>query len=249
MESSRQLPPPLRPVFETEGGPARLESISALPWIQLPSARSLLLSLPVDARRSRLGQLVVGLVLLGTSAALLVLSREGVAPWDVLHQGLARHTGIQIGTWSIIVAIAVLAIWIPLRERPGVGTISNTVLLGLTMNVVLTLVPAVHGSIARWACCVGGILLNGVATGIYIGAGLGAGPRDGLMTGLARRTGRSLRLVRTVIEVVVLGLGWMLGGTVGAGTVLYLVAIGPLAHRFVPLFSRRTSAPVRPSRG
>jgi len=184
----------------------------------------------------------VGLVLLGTSASLLVLSRKGVTPWDVFHQGLAGHTGIQMGTWSILVAVAILTLWIPLRERPGVGTIGNTVLLGLTMNVVLGLVPEVHGSAARWSCCLGGIVLNGVATGIYIGAGLGAGPRDGLMTGLARRTGRSLRLVRTAIEIVVLGFGWFLGGTLGVGTVLYVLAIGPLAHHFVPLFSRGEKA-------
>ena len=203
------------------------------------SARAIARPLPADARGYRLVQLAVGLVLLGTSASLLVLSNTGVTPWDVFHQGLARHTGIQIGTWSILVAVAILTFWIPLRERPGVGTIGNTILLGLTMNVVLGLVPEVHGSAARWSCCLGGIVLNGVATGIYIGAGLGAGPRDGLMTGLARRTGRSLRLVRTVIEVAVLGLGWFLGGTVGVGTVLYVLAIGPLAHHFVPLFSRR----------
>ena len=158
-------------------------------------------------------------------------------PWDVLHQGLARQTSISIGTWSIIVGLAVLLLWIPLRERPGAGTVSNAIVVGGTIDLVLWLVPAVHGP-ARWGCCLLGVLFNGVATGLYIGAGLGPGPRDGLMTGLARRSGRSLRLVRTALEATVLVLVWLLGGTVGVVTFVYVVAIGPLAHVFVPLFSR-----------
>jgi uncharacterized membrane protein YczE len=132
----------------------------------------------------------------------------------------------------------VLVFWLPLREKPGIGTISNAIVVGGTMDVVLALAPQVHNSIARWGCSLGGVLLNGVATGMYIGAGLGPGPRDGLMTGLARTTGRSLRLVRAAIEAVVLAFGWFLGGSIGVGTVVYLVAIGPLAHIFVPVFSR-----------
>jgi uncharacterized membrane protein YczE len=199
--------------------------------------RAIILPLPPDRRLPRLVQLYAGLALYGVSSSLLVLGRLGLVPWDVLHQGLARHTGLGIGTWTIIVSVVVLVFWIPLRERPGIGTISNAVVIGGTVDLVLWLTPDVHGSSARWACCLGGVFLNGVATGLYIGAGLGPGPRDGLMTGLARRTGRSLRVVRTALEATVLLVGWLIGGTVGAGTVVYLVAIGPLAHIFVPLFS------------
>lgn len=207
--------------------------------------RSIVLPLPADRRGLRLVQLYAGLVLYGLSSSLLVLGRLGLVPWDVLHQGLARHTGLGIGTWTIIVSVVVLGFWIPLRERPGIGTISNAVVIGGTVDLVLWLTPDIHGTAARWACCLGGVFLNGVATGMYIGAGLGPGPRDGLMTGLARRTGRSLRLVRTCLEAAVLLIGWLIGGTVGPGTVAYLVAIGPLAHIFVPLFShgRRGHAP------
>jgi uncharacterized membrane protein YczE len=134
--------------------------------------------------------------------------------------------------------VVVLMLWIPLREKPGWGTVSNAIVIGGTIDVVLWLAPAVHGATARWSCCLLGVLLGGVATGMYIGAGLGPGPRDGLMTGLARRSGRSLRLVRTSLEATVLVLGWLLGGTVGVVTVIYLVSIGPLAHVFVPFFSR-----------
>jgi len=160
----------------------------------------------------------------------------------VLHQGLERQTGIAIGTWSILVGVAVLLLWIPLRERPGVGTVSNAIVIGGTIDLVLWLVPAVHGTATRLTCCAAGVLLAGVATGMYIGAGLGPGPRDGLMTGFARRTDRSLRLVRTIIEATVLILGWLLGGTVGLVTFAYLAAIGPLAHLFVPLFTRADQA-------
>ena len=132
-----------------------------------------------------------------------------------------------------------LVFWIPLGERPGWGTISNAIVIGGSIDIVLWLVPEIHGELLRWGCCLLGVVLSGVATGLYIGAGLGPGPRDGLMTGISRRTGWSIRLVRTAIEATVLVLGWLLGGTVGVVTVIYLVSIGPLAHAFVPLFSRR----------
>jgi uncharacterized membrane protein YczE len=186
---------------------------------------------------ARLVQLLVGLVMYGVSAALLVRSDLGLDPWDVFHQGLSRQTGLSIGTWVIIVGVAVLLLWIPLRQRPGIGTLSNAVLIGLTMNVVLDRFPQPHAIGVRWACLVGGILLCGVATGAYIGAGLGPGPRDGLMVGLAKR-GHSLRLMRTLIEITVLLVGFVLGGTVGIGTLLFAVSIGPLAHLTIPWFSR-----------
>jgi uncharacterized membrane protein YczE len=198
----------------------------------------LLLDLPADNRVGRFAQLYAGVVIYGVSSSLMVLGRHGLVPWDVLHQGLQRQTGIALGTWSILVGLALLILWIPLREKPGWGTISNAIAIGGVIDLVLWLAPAVHGEVARWSCCLLGVFLCGVATGMYIGAGLGPGPRDGLMTGLARRSGRSIRLVRTSLEATVLVLGWLLGGTVGVVTVIYLVSIGPLAHMFVPFFSR-----------
>jgi uncharacterized membrane protein YczE len=198
----------------------------------------LVLRVPRDHRPLRFTQLFVGLALYGVSSSLLVLGGYGLVPWDVLHQGLQRQTGIAIGTWSILVGVFVLLFWIPLREQPGVGTLANAITIGAVIDLVLWLVPDAHGTVLRWTCCLVGVLVNGIATGMYIGAGLGPGPRDGLMTGLARRSGRSIRLVRTGLELTVLALGWFLGGTVGLGTLIYLVAIGPLAHMFVPFFSR-----------
>ena len=194
--------------------------------------------------RGRLVQLFLGLAMYGFSSSLLVLARLGLDPWDVFHQGLARHSGLAIGTWSILVGLVVLLLWIPLRQLPGVGTVANVVMIGGTMDLVLAYVHSPHSLGWRIVCLVAGVGLNGVATGAYIGAGLGPGPRDGLMTGLAAR-GHSIRVVRTGIEITVLVTGWLLGGTVGVGTVLYAVSIGPLAHFFVPFFSRgRVPAPV-----
>jgi uncharacterized membrane protein YczE len=191
--------------------------------------------------RVRLAQLYGGLILYGISSSLLVLAGLGLDPWDVFHQGLSRTFGLAIGTWAILVGLVVLLLWIPLHQRPGIGTVSNVVLVGLTMNVVLGHFHAPHALSVRIAFLLCGVLLNGIATGAYIGAGFGPGPRDGLMTGLAAR-GHSIRVVRTSIEVAVLVTGWALGGTVGVGTVVYALAIGPLAHFFVPLFAhgRRT---------
>ena len=192
--------------------------------------------------RVRLVQLYAGLILYGISSSLLVLANLGLDPWDVFHQGLSRTFGLAIGTWAIIVGVVVLLLWIPLHQRPGIGTVSNVVLVGLTMNVVLGHVHAPHMLSVRIACLLVGVLLNGVATGAYIGAGLGPGPRDGLMTGLAAR-GHSIRVVRTGLEVTVLAVGWLLGGTVGVGTLVYALSIGPLAHVFIPLFSHGRPAP------
>ena len=193
----------------------------------------------------RLIQLFTGLVLYGVSDSMLLLAGLGVDPWDVLHQGLARRTGIPTGTWAIIVGAAVLLLWIPLRQRPGLGTLCNVLLIGAVIDGVLATVTPPHSLAVRAAVMVSGVVLNGVATGLYIGAGFGPGPRDGLMTGYAAR-GHSLRLVRTCIEVTVLLVGWLLGGTVGVGTLVYAACIGPLAHVFVPFFTR--SAPARSAR-
>ena len=184
----------------------------------------------------RLGQLYVGLWLYGLAAALQVRSGLGLDPWDVFHQGVAKHVGLAIGTVVIIVGALVLLAWIPLRQWPGLGTVSNAVLIGVSMNVSLDVLSPVHVMAGRIAEMVGGIVLCGIATGMYIGAHYGPGPRDGLMTGLARRTGRSIRLVRTCLEVTVLAVGFLLGGRVGVGTVLYALAIGPLAQVFLRVF-------------
>ncbi len=186
--------------------------------------------------RRQLVQLYLGLALYGASSSLLVLARLGLDPWDVFHQGLARHSSLAIGTWSILVGVVVLLLWIPLRQLPGIGTLSNVVAIGGVMDLVLGHVSPPHTMAWRVVCLVAGVGLNGVATGAYIGAGLGPGPRDGLMTGLAAR-GHSIRVVRTAIELSVLAVGWLLGGTVGVGTVLYALSIGPLAHVFVPFFA------------
>lgn len=185
----------------------------------------------------RLTQLFLGLALYGFSIGLMVRSDLGLNPWDVFHQGLSQLTGLSLGTIIVIVGAAVLLLWVPLRERPGIGTISNVFLIGFWADVSLWLIPSAGSVLLAWAMLLAGIFLNGVAGGAYIGAGLGPGPRDGLMTGLVKRTGRSVRLIRTGIEVIVLSAGWLLGGTVGLGTVIYALAIGPIVHRMLPMFT------------
>ncbi|MCX2183967.1 hypothetical protein KV205_26045 [Streptomyces sp. SKN60] len=185
----------------------------------------------------RLVQLYAGLALYGVSSALLVRGGLGLEPWGVLHQGLAERTGLTIGVVSIIVGAVVLLLWIPIRQRPGLGTVSNVFVIGLAMDGTLALVPEIDGLPAEIALMLLGIVLNGVATGLYIAARFGPGPRDGLMTGLHRLTGRSIRLVRTAIEIAVVATGFLLGGSVGVGTVLYALAIGPLAQFFLRFFA------------
>lgn len=182
----------------------------------------------------RLTQLVLGLVLYGVSLAMIVRGALGSAPWDVLHQGLSSRLPLSLGTVIVVVSVAVLALWVPLRQRPGLGTVANAVLVGVVVDVALALVDPVGSPGWRVVLLVAGVLLNGAATALYIGAQLGPGPRDGLMTGLARRTGRSIRLVRTVLEVAVVLAGWALGGPLGLGTVLYALAIGPVAQAVLP---------------
>ncbi|MFD8155522.1 YitT family protein [Streptomyces sp. NPDC059720] len=185
----------------------------------------------------RLVQLYAGLALYGASSALLVRSGLGLEPWNVLHQGLAELTGLSIGVVLTIVGAAVLLAWIPLRQRPGLGTVSNVLVIGMAMDATLALVPDAHGWPLRVGLMAGGIVLNGAATGLYIAARFGPGPRDGLMTGLHQRTGVSIRLVRTGIELTVVATGFALGGTVGIGTLLYALAIGPLAQVFLRVFA------------
>ncbi|MEU9173595.1 hypothetical protein AB0D34_38500 [Streptomyces sp. NPDC048420] len=201
---------------------------------------------PTLSTKSRLGrrliQLYVGLALYGASSALLVEAGLGLEPWGVLHQGLAELTGLSIGVVSIVVGAAVLLLWIPLRQRPGLGTVSNVFVVGIAMDATLAAVPTVHGLAAQIPLLLAGIVLNGVATGLYIAADFGPGPRDGLMTGLHRRTGRSIRLMRTAVEVAVVVTGFVLGGTIGVGTILYALAIGPLAQLFLRVFAVRPAS-------
>jgi uncharacterized membrane protein YczE len=193
----------------------------------------------------RLIQLYGGLALYGASSALLVRSGLGLEPWNVLHQGLAERTGLSIGVVLTLLGAAVLLAWIPLRQRPGLGTISNVLVIGMAMDATLALMPDAHGWATRVTLMVAGIVLNGAATGLYIAARFGPGPRDGLMTGLHQFTGVSIRLVRTGIELAVVATGFALGGTVGIGTLLYALAIGPLAQAFLRVFAVPPAAGVR----
>jgi uncharacterized membrane protein YczE len=182
----------------------------------------------------RLAQLYAGLVLYGASLSLQIRAGLGLDPWDVFHQGVSDHTGLSFGTVVILTGAGVLLAWIPLRQRPGIGTISNVIVLGVVADGTLAVLPEAGSAPVGWAMLLAGVGLNGLASGAYIGAGLGPGPRDGLMTGLVRRTGGSVRIIRTTIEVSVLAVGVVLGGTIGPGTLIYALSIGPLIHVFLP---------------
>ncbi|HEE0800177.1 hypothetical protein M5R33_20035 [Klebsiella pneumoniae] len=189
----------------------------------------------------RLLQLYIGLVLYGVSTALFVHANLGADPWDVFHLGVAKHLGISFGTVIILTGAAVLLLWIPIRQMPGLGTVSNVIVLGLAADATLAVLPPLESLVARSALLAGAIVLNAIATGMYIGAGFGPGPRDGLMTGLHARTGWSLRGIRTAIELSVLLIGWLLGGKFGVGTVIYALSIGPLIQLCLPWFSQPVS--------
>lgn len=204
----------------------------------MPGVVRVLLPLPTDRMALRWSMLLVGLVLFGVSSGLILQADLGVDPWDVLHQGLARTFGGQVGTWAILASLVVLLLWLPLRSRFGVGTLLNAVLVGLCINATVWAVPRADSLAVRIVVLVVGILLNAFATGLYIGAGFGPGPRDGLTTAIAAR-GLSIRLVRTAIEVSVLVVGWLLGGSVGVGTVLYAASIGPMTHITIPRLTPR----------
>lgn len=189
----------------------------------------------------RLPQLALGLMLYGFSMAMMLRSGLGLMPWDVLHEGLTHYVPLSFGQVSIVIGALVLLAWIPLRQWPGLGTVCNVFVVGLSADLGLWLLPDLHQLPTRIGLLLAGVVLNGLAGAIYIGSQFGPGPRDGLMTGLARRTGRSMRLWRTLVEILVLALGWLLGGTVGLGTVLYAVAIGPITQFFL----RHTIATLR----
>ena len=191
--------------------------------------------IPVAGKRltRRIIQLIIGLVLFGVGIGLMLQSGLGVPPWDVLHQGLARRFGLTVGLWSIIVSVFVLLLWLPLRQPYGLGTLLNAIIIGVIIDLTAAVIPAAGVTGVAWSMLLGGVVLIGIASGLYIGANLGPGPRDGLMTGIARR-GPSIRLTRAVIEISVLTLGAILGGTFGVGTIIFALAIGPLVQYFLP---------------
>jgi uncharacterized membrane protein YczE len=184
----------------------------------------------------RLTQLAVGLVVYGVSMAMMVRGTLGLDPWDVFHFGLASRLPLSFGGVVIVTGVAVLLLWVPLRQMPGLGTIANAIVIGLATDAALAVIAEPSALAARAALLLGGVALNGLATALYIGSQFGPGPRDGLMTGLVRRTGWSFRLVRTSIELSVVAVGWLLGGVVGLGTIVYALAIGPLVQLMLPWF-------------
>lgn len=199
-----------------------------------------------DRTGRRLVSLYSGLVIFGWSEALLVEADLGVLPWDVLHQGLALRLGLTIGAWSVIVGLFVLLLWIPLHERPGLGTVSNVLIIGPAIDASVHLMPTPQALWLRIAYAAVAIVVNAFATALYIGARYGPGPRDGLMTGLVRYTGRSVRVVRTGIELIVVASGWLMGGTLGLATAAFVLTIGPLVHVLLPLMHIE-SPPAEPS--
>lgn len=193
----------------------------------------------------RIVQLMVGLMLYGFSMAMMIRAALGLDPWDVLHAGLAAQLPLSFGTIVIIVGALVLLAWIPLRQIPGLGTVANVIVIGLATDLGLAMIDQPATWLGRGLMLAAGVVLNGLAGALYIGSQLGPGPRDGLMTGLVRGTGRSVRLVRTSLEVAVLAIGWLLGGSVGLGTVVYALAIGPLVHAMLPWATVSLEAPER----
>lgn len=191
----------------------------------------------------RLVQLAVGLWLYGASMAMMIEASLGLDPWDVLHAGVVEQTGLSFGTIVIIAGALVLLLWIPLRQMPGLGTVANVFVIGISTDITLRMLEQPDALWARLTLLIAGVVLNAVAGALYIGSQLGPGPRDGLMTGLVRRTGLSVRLVRTTLEVTVLAVGFLLGGPVGLGTVVYALAIGPLVHTMLPLATVDLRAP------
>jgi uncharacterized membrane protein YczE len=188
-----------------------------------------------DRPAQRLTRCIVGLAMFGLGISMFVTARLGLAPWDVFHQGVSHHTGIPLGWVIEIVGFLLLLLWIPLRQRPGVGTILNALEIGLVVNLIGNHLPSTDLIVGRLAYVVGAVLAIAIGSGLYIGAGLGTGPRDGIMVGLAAR-GYSVRVTRTVLEAVVLAVGILLGGHIGIGTVAFVLGIGPLVHILIPMF-------------
>lgn len=209
-----------------EDGPMKRELANLSPAAQLRAGRL----------GRRIPQLFLGLTMFAIAMGLFVRARVGVDPWDVFHQGVSKHTGLSMGTVTILTAVAVLLFWIPLKQWPGLGTVANAAWLGVVLDITLHVVPAQHGLLPQYGMFFLGLLIEGLGGAMYIGSQLGPGPRDGLMTGLNRRTGISVRLARTSVEITALVVGWFLGGSVGIGTVIFALAIGPLTQFFLPHF-------------
>ena len=182
----------------------------------------------------RIVQLVLGVFLYGIAISLIVRAAIGVAPWDVLTQGIGKQTGLSFGTITVITSVVVLLLWIPIRQKPGIGTVLNTLIVGPSAELGLALIPEQTELWVRILLFIGGLVLLAVATGLYIGARFGPGPRDGLMTGIHHRWGFRIWIVRTCIEVVVLSAGWLLGGNVGLGTLAFALLIGPMVNITIP---------------
>lgn len=214
---------------------ARVDLLPMTPMEQLRAGRTV----------RRVTQLFIGLWLYGTAMAMFIRAELGLDPWDVFHYGVQQHLGLSFGTIVVIVGGLVLLLWIPLRQWPGLGTVANVFVIGIATDVMLAVLDAPTALWLRWAFLLGGIVVNGIGGAMYIGSQYGPGPRDGLMTGLARRTGLSIRLVRTALEISVLAVGWLLGGVVGLGTVLYALLIGPAVQAFLPLVTVRLPTPPR----
>lgn len=204
--------------------------------------RRLLIPIRGDNLTRRMVQLNVGLVLFGVGIGFMLRSGLGVPPWDVFHQGLAIKFGLTVGIWSIIVSFLVLVLWLPMGERYGIGTVLNAVIIGVMIDVTSAVLPEAGNAFLAVLMLAFGIVLIGFASGLYIGANLGPGPRDGLMTGIARK-GISIRLTRVLLEVVVLVTGWLLGGTFGIGTVAFALLIGPIVQFFLPRWTIDTGHP------
>ena len=197
----------------------------------------------------RVLQLLIGLVLYGVGDGLMIDAGLGVDPWTVFAQGLARHTGLGVGWITNIVGLLVLLLWIPLRQKPGIGTLLNVLIVGTAIQATVTVIPPVHGLLAQVLVLLAGVVVVGIASGLYIGARFGPGPRDGLMTGMNARLGWPIWVSRLTVEVSVLVIGWLLGGTVGVGTVVFALGMGPLVHIGMPLFDTgrsRRGAPGAP---
>lgn len=202
---------------------------------------SLRRQLTLDRLPLRLATLFLGLTGFGAGLAMIIRTGFGAAPWDVLSVALAERTGLSIGTLTILLSFLVLLAWIPLRQHPGIGTVANAIWVGVSIDLTLAVLPPVQGLLPGLALLTGGLVLNAVADAVYLGAQLGPGPRDGLMTGIHHRFGLPIGSVRAVIELSVLGTGWLLGGPVGLGTVLYALGIGPVVHLVLP----RVTIPIR----
>lgn len=216
------------PEHRTEAGPAVCPPVPPLTYVPLG-----------EHPLRRLSQLFIGLALYGLSLSAMVRASLGGNPWSVLYEGLVHRTSLSFGTISAVVGVLVLLLWIPLKQRPKFGTVANIIVLAFSSDLGLLLIPQDLGFPARVGLLVGGVLLNGCSVAIYVGARFGPGPRDGLMTGASAITGISIRLIRTLIEITVLGAGWLLGGSVGVGTVLYALTVGPITQFFMPSFAYR----------